>query len=68
MNQPIASFTNEETQMKSYVWPSDRGGFNVTLQDLDSGEFVPAAIIGIQTQEKAIAKARRAVGMAVEDK
>ena len=62
MSQPIATFTNEETGMESYVYPSDRGGYNVTLKDLDSGEFVDGTPVGIKDKDVALAKAKKIVG------
>lgn len=37
----VETFVNEEDQMQSFVWDNGNGTFNVTLKDLDSGEFVP---------------------------
>lgn len=59
--EPVASFVNEEEQMEARVWVSTVSGFNVTLCDLDSGETVPTAFVGIATLELAIAKAKTLV-------
>ena len=61
--EPVATYDNAEDGMRAYVWVSDRGGYNVTVQDLDSGLFVPMAIVGIADVEVAKAKARKAVGV-----
>lgn len=60
---PIATFRNDEDQMESYVVTSTRpsGGYNVTLRDLDSGEMIPWAQVGIQSLEDAIARAKEIV-------
>lgn len=61
MQTPIAQFTNSETGMTSFVFANSKAGFNVTLRDDDSGEFVPASICGISTIEAATAKAQEVV-------
>lgn len=62
MNNALASYTNAELGMTSFVFANTTktGGFNVTLRDDDSGEFVPLAICGIQSLDAAKAKAQEA--------
>lgn len=57
----LASYTNAETGMTSFVVANSKSGYNVTLRDDDSGEFVPLAIVGIASLEVANAKAQEAV-------
>lgn len=42
--ETLIEFTNEETQMRSYVVANTISGFNVVLQDLDSGGCIPAIV------------------------
>jgi hypothetical protein len=55
----LHSFHNADTNMTSYV---TKGcfGFHVSLQDMDSGEFVPACICYPEI-DRAIAEAQKAV-------
>jgi hypothetical protein len=55
---PLHTFTNAGEGMESYVWPASRGGYNVTMRDLDSGEFVPEAR-WTDDEENAIATAKK---------
>lgn len=57
----LATFHDDETNMTSLVYESDRGGYAVALRDDDSGKMVPCSIHGIQTLEAAIAKAKEAL-------
>ena len=54
---PIASFTNESTGMTAFVYPNTKAGYNVTVRDDDSGEYLSTAITGIQSLDAAKAKA-----------
>lgn len=60
---PLYTFRNDEDQMESYVVTSTRssGGYNVTVRDLDSGEMIPWAQVGIQSLDDAIARAQEIV-------
>lgn len=44
MATPLHTFTNERDGLESYVWSSTMGGYNVTMKDLDCGEFIPKAV------------------------
>lgn len=60
MNQkPVATFTNTDEGMESYVFLNEKSGYNVTLKDLDSGMFVPMGFCGIKDLNQAIAKAKK---------
>lgn len=50
---PIAAFRNDETGMETYVHSGQNGTFNVTMRDLDSGEWVPGARVGIKSLDEA---------------
>jgi transcription elongation GreA/GreB family factor len=56
--ESIYTKTNPQTNMQANVFPntSRSGGFNVTLKDLDSGETLPYAFVGM-TEAAAKAKA-----------
>lgn len=60
---PLHTFRNDEEGMESYVVRNTRasGGFNVTLRDLDSGEMIPWAQIGVPSIDEAIAFAQEIV-------
>lgn len=62
--KPIETFTNEEDQMESYVFEStsSKGGYNVTMRDLDSGEMVSTKFTDIPDLKQAVAKAKKIVG------
>jgi len=60
MSSHIATFKNEQTNMQSFV-TLGKFGFHVSLQDLDSGEFVPMALC-YKDESKAIKKAQEVVG------
>lgn len=57
MTEFIATFENPDTGMKTYVTVG-RNGYHVSMQDTDSGEFVPTVMI-YTDREKAIAEARK---------
>ena len=59
--ETLIEFTNEETQMRAYVVANSKAGFNVVLQDMDSGENVPFVSIH-KTFDAAKAKAAEVVG------
>lgn len=40
-NKPVYTKTNEETQMQARVFAASKGGFTVTLFDIESGNAVP---------------------------
>lgn len=65
---PVATFTNPETGMESYVYASTDapGTFNVTLKDLDSGEMVPCGYARIPDLDKAKATAMKVAGLSPE--
>jgi hypothetical protein len=63
MKKPVETFTNKDDGMESYVFENDRGGYNVTMKDLDSGDFIPTAFTGIKDLKKAIEKAKKIVGV-----
>lgn len=69
MKKPLKTFTNKEDGMESYVFENEGkgGGYNVTLKDLDSGEFVPSGFIGIKDLNKAIEKAKKIVRASMND-
>ncbi len=52
------TFKNEEDGVAAHVSVGEKGGFNVTLQDTDSGEYLPTAFVGIQSLERAIELAK----------
>jgi hypothetical protein len=56
IDDALVTVTNDETHMTAFVFPNVRGGFNVTLRDDDSGEFVPQAWI-FKSFDAAVAKA-----------
>lgn len=62
---PLYTATNNETGMSAFVSTNMRkeGGFNVTLRDDDSGEYVPLAIIGISNFEDAKKAALKAADL-----
>lgn len=62
--KPLHTFTNEAEGMESYVWSADRGGYNVTMRDLDSGEFIPQAY-HTADEDKAVDIAKRWANVAV---
>jgi hypothetical protein len=61
--KPLFTVTNGDTQMEAKVWPSTyaAAGFNVTVRDLDSGEYLTTAYCSIQTFDAACEKARELV-------
>jgi hypothetical protein len=59
--KPLKTFTNKDEGMESYVFESDRGGYNVTMKDLDADEMVPTGFVGIKDLDAAIAKAKKIV-------
>ena len=61
MTDALASFTNTADGVTSFVFKNVKSGFNVTLRDDDSGEFVGAAICGIKNLDAAIAKAKEII-------
>lgn len=64
---PIAKFRNDDTGMESYVNRGSKPGtFNVTMRDLDSGEWVPGARIGIASLDQAKTLARKWAGVGEE--
>jgi hypothetical protein len=56
MVNAIATYENTETGMKTYVTAGAKG-FHVSMQDLDSGEFISAVTI-YKNAADAIAKAK----------
>jgi len=54
--QIFATYENTELGLKAYVLESAIGGYGVSLQDVDSGQFF-GAIHGYKTIEAAKAKA-----------
>ena len=60
-DKPLATFTNDEDQMESYVVanrdPHYPGTFNVVMRDLDSGDMVPAGFVRVPTMHEAFAMA-----------
>lgn len=57
-------FSNAEDGVSGYVSEATNGkGYNVTLRDDDSGEFVPSAICHIASLDVAIETARKAAGL-----
>jgi len=66
--EPIVSYRNDETGMESYVVHGKRSGvYNVTMRDLDSGEWVPGARIGIASLDDAKALAQKWAGVRMEN-
>jgi hypothetical protein len=63
MATPLHTFTNEPDGMQSYVWNAEKGGYNVTMKDLDSGEFIPAAVHTVDL-DKAVDMAKKWAGVA----
>jgi len=59
--KPLHTFTSKDGDMESYVWEASRGGFNVTLKDVDSGNFLPTSV-HTHDLAKAIATAKKWVG------
>jgi hypothetical protein len=57
---PLHSFRNDDN-MESYVHPSTQGGYNVTIRDVDSGEYLPTAYVGIPDEAQAIVRAKACV-------
>lgn len=57
MATPIEAFTNDETNMQARVWNATRGGYHVSLCDLDSGETLQT-FFHYSNLEDAITKAR----------
>ena len=55
----LATFENAEDGIKSYVAKVSKG-YSVSLQDTDSGEFVPVSII-YPDVERAILKAKEII-------
>lgn len=60
--KPLKTFTNKEDGMESYVFESTRGGYNVTLKDLDSGLMVPHGF-NFPDLHKAEQKAKEIAGL-----
>jgi hypothetical protein len=60
MDNAVATFTNTQDGITSFVFVATIGGFNVTLRDDDSGEFVGIAL-NFKDEAKAIAKAKEIV-------
>lgn len=58
MNE-LSTFTNKDTNMKSFVTIGSFG-FHVSLQDLDSGEFV-TTVKCFNNEEKAVEHAKKLV-------
>lgn len=56
----LAIYSNVQDGMTAQVVAGDKGGFNVTLRDADSGLYV-AAFCGFKTQADAEAKAMQVV-------
>lgn len=66
--EPLASYRNDETGMESYVVNGKSPGkYNVTMRDLDSGEWVPGARIGISSLDEAKALAQKWAGVRLEN-
>lgn len=66
--EPLVSYRNDETGMESYVVHGKRSGvYNVTMRDLDSGEWVPGARIGIASLDEAKALAQKWAGVRMEN-
>lgn len=42
--KPLHTFKSKDGDLESYVWEATKGGFNVTLKDLDSDNFLPTAV------------------------
>lgn len=59
MAEIIATFTNNETNITSFVTLGTRG-YHVSIRDDDCGEFFPAAKI-FKDKEQAIALAKKIV-------
>lgn len=59
---PLATFRNDETGMETYVHSGQNGTFNVTMRDLDSGEWVPGARVGIKSLDEATRVASKWAG------
>jgi hypothetical protein len=55
----VATFKNEQYQMQSFVTTGSYG-FHVSLQDLDSGEFV-GLVTCFKEEEKAVNHAKKLV-------
>jgi hypothetical protein len=60
MTNALHAFTNADTGMTSFVF-AGVNGYNVTLRDDDSGEYVPVAIVNIKDEASAVAKAQALV-------
>ena len=56
--KPLHTFTNEDEGVESYVYENGKGGFNVTVKDLDSGNFLPWASVNIPDLASAVHSAR----------
>ncbi len=57
----LHTFTNEEEGVESYVYENGKGGFNVTMKDLDSGNFLPWAMVNISDLSSAVKSAKHVV-------
>lgn len=56
--KPLHTFKSRDGDLESYVWEATKGGFNVTMKDLDAGEFLPTAV-HTEDLAKAIATAKK---------
>lgn len=54
----IREFINADTDMKAMVVANAKAGFNVVVQDMDSGEYVPF-VTTYPTLERAITEAAK---------
>jgi hypothetical protein len=61
MSQPICTFTNTDAGVKAYVVPVPTG-YGVSVEDTDSGEFLPSVMI-YGDLETAIAYAKKCAGI-----
>lgn len=57
MNAPLHTTRDDEAGIEANVYPSDRGGFNVVVWDIDA-EAAYTACCGIATLDAAIAYAQ----------
>lgn len=62
LESAIAKFANAADGITAYVWPCDKGGYNVTLRDDDAGEFVPVSLRGVADLDAAKSHAKRMIG------
>ncbi len=58
--ETLIEFTNEATGMRSIVVANSKAGYNVVLQDMDSGEYVPF-VTTYPTFERAESEAAKVV-------